>query len=85
MWLVSAHGDTEPGDDYCSIARHRTLTQQFKIREKLPRESLASMKAVRYKSSDGLEIPAYLTLPKGVPGKGSADGGGSARRSVGAR
>ena len=23
------------------------------------------MKAVRYKSSDGLEVPAYLTLPKG--------------------
>ena len=38
--------------------------------EKLPRESLASMHAVRYKSSDGLEIPAYLTLPKGIPGKG---------------
>ena len=27
------------------------------------------MKAVRYKSSDGMEIPAYLTLPKGVPAK----------------
>ena len=27
------------------------------------------MKPVRYKSSDGLEIPAYLTLPKGVPAK----------------
>jgi dienelactone hydrolase len=27
------------------------------------------MKAVRYPSSDGLEIPAYLTLPKGVPAK----------------
>ena len=25
------------------------------------------MKPVTYKSSDGLEIPAYLTLPKGVP------------------
>ena len=24
------------------------------------------MKSVTYKSSDGLEIPAYLTLPKGV-------------------
>ena len=27
------------------------------------------MQSIRYKSSDGLEIPAYLTLPKGVPGK----------------
>jgi dienelactone hydrolase len=27
------------------------------------------MTAVRFKSSDGLEIPAYLTLPKGLPAK----------------
>ena len=27
------------------------------------------MKPVTYKSSDGLEIPAYLTLPKGVAPK----------------
>jgi dienelactone hydrolase len=27
------------------------------------------MTSIRYKSSDGLEIPAYLTLPKGVPAK----------------
>ena len=27
------------------------------------------MTAIRYPSSDGLEIPAYLTLPKGVPAK----------------
>ena len=27
------------------------------------------MQAVRYQSSDGLEIPAYLTLPKGVEAK----------------
>ena len=45
------------------------LTPQFKIRQKLPRADLAQMKSVTYKSSDGLEIPAYLTLPKGVPAK----------------
>jgi dienelactone hydrolase len=28
------------------------------------------MQVVKYKSSDGLEIPAFLTLPKGVPAKG---------------
>src|SRR5262249_14626309 len=39
------------------------------IREKLPREHLAEMKPIRYKSSDGLEIPAFLTLPKGVEAK----------------
>jgi dipeptidyl aminopeptidase/acylaminoacyl peptidase len=70
VWLVSAHGDTEPGETYLFDRQTRTLTLQYKIREKLPRQDLASMKAIRYKSSDGLEIPAYLTLPKGVPAKG---------------
>jgi len=69
LWLVSAHGDTEPGDDYLFDRKTRTLTHQFKIREKLAREWLAAMQPVRYKSSDGLEIPAYLTLPKGVEGR----------------
>ena len=70
LWLVSAHGDTEPGDYYLFDRKKHALAHQFKIREKLPRDYLASMQAVRYKSSDGLEIPGYLTLPKGVQGKG---------------
>jgi len=39
------------------------------VREKLPREHLASMQPIRYPSSDGLEIPAYLTLPRGAEPK----------------
>ncbi len=66
QWLISAHGDVEPGETYLFNRDDRTLAFQYKVREKLPRESLAPMRAVRYKSSDGLEIPAYLTLPKGV-------------------
>ncbi|HYR83353.1 MAG TPA: alpha/beta fold hydrolase [Terriglobia bacterium] len=69
LWLVNANGDTEPGATYLFDRKTRKLTLQFKIREKVPREALASMQTIRYKSSDGLEIPAYLTLPKGVPGK----------------
>jgi dipeptidyl aminopeptidase/acylaminoacyl peptidase len=48
LWLVTAHSDTEPGDNYLFDRKEHTLTHQFKIREKLPRESLASMRAVRY-------------------------------------
>src|ERR1700733_6171243 len=69
-WLISAHGDTEPGQAYLFDRETRGLSFQYKIREKLPRESLAPMQAVRYSSSDGMEIPAYLTLPQGVEGKG---------------
>jgi len=69
VWLVTASSDTEPGETVLFDRKARKLTPQFKIREKLPREDLATMTPVTYKSSDGLEIPAYLTLPKGVPGK----------------
>jgi dipeptidyl aminopeptidase/acylaminoacyl peptidase len=69
VWLVTANSDTEPGRTLLFDRRTHTLTPQFTVREKLPREDLARMTSVEYKSSDGLEIPAYLTLPKGVPAK----------------
>ena len=68
-WVVTAHSDTEPGITYIFDRKAHKLARQFAVREKLPRESLARMEPVRYKSSDGLEIPAYLTLPKGIPAK----------------
>jgi dipeptidyl aminopeptidase/acylaminoacyl peptidase len=70
LWLVNGSGDTEPGETYLYDRQTKQLTQQYRIREKLTREHLASMKAIRYKSSDGLEIPAFLTLPKGISAKG---------------
>jgi|SRR5579871_3768072 len=69
LWMVNASGDTEPGEVFLFDRKTRTLTAQYKIREKLPREALSPMKAIRYKSSDGLEIPAFLTVPKGIPEK----------------
>ena len=68
-WLVSLHSDREPGIEILFDRKTRKVTEQYRVYGKIPRESLAEMKAVSYKSSDGLEIPAYLTLPKGVPGK----------------
>ena len=65
VWLVTATSDTEPGQTFLFDRKAHALTPQFKIREKLPRADLAPMKSVTYRSSDGLEIPAYLTLPKG--------------------
>jgi len=67
--LVTASGDTEPGERYIFDRGTKQLALQYKVRERIPREHLASMKAVRYPSSDGLEIPAFLTLPKGAPAK----------------
>lgn len=69
VWIVTAWSDTEPGETYLFDRKSKKLTKQYRIRERLPREHLAEMRVVRYKSSDGMEIPAYLTLPKGVPAK----------------
>lgn len=67
--IVAAHSDTDPGATYLFDRNTKKLTLQYRIREKLNRDYLAPMKAVKYPSSDGLEIPAYLTLPKGVEPK----------------
>jgi dipeptidyl aminopeptidase/acylaminoacyl peptidase len=69
LMLISANSDVEPGETYLFERKTKKLTLQYRIREKLPREHLVEMKPIRYKSSDGLEIPAYLTLPKGVEAK----------------
>jgi dipeptidyl aminopeptidase/acylaminoacyl peptidase len=69
LWMVVVNSDTEPGETYLLDRKTHKLTLQYRVREKLPREALAEMKTVHYKSPDGLEIPAYLTLPKGISGK----------------
>jgi dipeptidyl aminopeptidase/acylaminoacyl peptidase len=69
FWLFTAASDREPGQTLLFDRKTRVLTPQYRIWEKLPRQDLAEMKSITYKSSDGLEIPAYLTLPKGVPAK----------------
>lgn len=69
VWLVTAASDTEPGQTLLFDRKAHTLTPQYKIWEKIPRQDLAEMKSVTYKSSDGLDIPAYLTLPRGVPAR----------------
>lgn len=69
LWLVSAASDVEPGGRYLFDRRTRKLALQYKSRERIPRQHMAEMKPVRYPSSDGLEIPAFLTLPRGVAAK----------------
>ncbi|MDQ3714198.1 MAG: prolyl oligopeptidase family serine peptidase, partial [Acidobacteriota bacterium] len=69
LWLTSVYSDVEPGEVYLFDRRSKMLTLQYRTRERLPRDHMAEMQVIRYKSSDGLEIPAYLTLPKGIPTK----------------
>ncbi|MBK8464398.1 MAG: S9 family peptidase [Chloracidobacterium sp.] len=68
-FIVSTNSDVDPGTVWIFDRKTKNLTTLYTAREKLPRSSLSPMKPIRYKSSDGLEIPAYLTLPKGLPEK----------------
>jgi len=69
IWIVSAYSDTEPGETYVWDRKAKTLTLQYRIREELPRASLSPRNPYHFKSPDGLEISAYLTLPQGLPAK----------------
>ena len=69
LWLIAVNGDTDPGQVYLFDRNAKSVALQYKSREKVDRAWLSTMQPIRYKSSDGLEISAYLTLPKGLPAK----------------
>jgi dipeptidyl aminopeptidase/acylaminoacyl peptidase len=69
LTLISVTADVEPGEVYLFNRKTKVLTLQYRLRGEIPRTALAATQSIRYKSSDGLEIPAYLTLPKGVAAK----------------
>ncbi len=66
MWIVYVNSDTDPGAAYLYRREDKNIEFLYRPRPNLPTEHLAKMIPVKYKSSDGLEISAYLTLPKGV-------------------
>ncbi|UOE41678.1 S9 family peptidase [Chryseobacterium suipulveris] len=70
-WLFTAHGDTKVSTVYFFDRDSKKITEQYTPRPKLkPYEQyLSPMTPITYKSSDGLVIPAYLTLPKNVEAK----------------
>jgi dipeptidyl aminopeptidase/acylaminoacyl peptidase len=65
-FIVATYSDVDPGTVWLFDRKTKNLSTLYQVREKLDRKALAPMKPIRYRSSDGLEIPAYLTLPKGV-------------------
>ncbi|MCC5930109.1 MAG: S9 family peptidase [Cyclobacteriaceae bacterium] len=65
-FMVTVSSDTDPASVYLFDRDTKELTFQYRPRPKLPIEHLSPMQVVNYLSSDGLEIPAYLTIPKGM-------------------
>jgi dipeptidyl aminopeptidase/acylaminoacyl peptidase len=70
-FLVTVWGDKYATQAYFFDAKTKDLILQYTPRPKLKEveEHLAEMTPISYKSSDGLLIPGYLTLPKGSNGK----------------
>jgi dipeptidyl aminopeptidase/acylaminoacyl peptidase len=66
-YLVSIWGDKYASEVWLYIPEYKDLIQQYVPRPKLKEVEtlLSSMEPIRYKSSDGLEIPGYLTIPNG--------------------
>ncbi|MGD1950112.1 MAG: alpha/beta fold hydrolase [Leptolyngbyaceae cyanobacterium] len=64
--LITAQSDVNPGAAYLFDREAKTLEKLYDARPELPSEHLATMAPIRYTARDGLEIPAYLTLPQGV-------------------
>ncbi len=64
-YMVVAYSDVTPSSVYLYDMNTRELTYQYTPRGDLPSQYMSPMVSIRYPSSDGLEIPAYLTLPNG--------------------
>jgi dipeptidyl aminopeptidase/acylaminoacyl peptidase len=64
--IVSTSSDINPGSVYLFDRIARKLTKLYDVNPKLDSNSLATMQPIRYLATDGLEIPAYLTIPKNL-------------------
>lgn len=70
-FLISVWGDKYAPEVYFFDAKTKALVFQYTPKPALKKveQYLSAMTPVSYKSSDGLEIPAYLTIPAGSNGK----------------
>ncbi|MFW6085404.1 MAG: S9 family peptidase [Gemmatimonadota bacterium] len=64
--LVTVQRDVDPGSTYLYDRAAGTVELLYRSRPEVPIEHLAPMEAIRYTARDGTEIPAYLTVPRGV-------------------
>ena len=67
--LVYAYSDVQPGLHFVYHTGTGKLSQLGGERPEIKAVQMSPMDLVRYKARDGLEIPAYLTLPSSVEPK----------------
>ncbi len=64
--LVSLSRDVDPGTVYLFDRAERTVEEFYRGRPEIDPGQMAEMQPIRYTARDGLEIPAYLTVPRGI-------------------
>ncbi len=68
-FIVRTYNDKTRGAYYFYNSDTKELIKLADISPWLKEENLCEMKPIKYRSRDGLIIPGYLTLPKGVEAK----------------
>jgi dipeptidyl aminopeptidase/acylaminoacyl peptidase len=63
--LMFAHSDRDPGAYYLLDRVKPAVELIAKTREWIDPELMAERRFIKYKARDGLEIPAWVTIPKG--------------------
>jgi dipeptidyl aminopeptidase/acylaminoacyl peptidase len=67
MVLIFSRSDTLPGEWHIYDTRKGAIQTIGPMRGTVNPSTMRPMQTVRYTAKDGLEIPAYLTLPAGTP------------------
>jgi len=63
--LISISSDVDPGSVYLYDRASGEVEKLYASRPDLPSDQLSPMQPIRYTARDGLEVAAYLTIPKG--------------------
>ncbi len=64
--VIRVSRDVDPGSIYLYDRGSEDATLLLRVQPEVPREHLAVMQPIRYRARDGLQIPAYLTVPPGI-------------------
>ncbi len=67
--VVSTTGDQNVGKVYLYDTARKTLELIYSVKPELDGKTLSPKTVINYAARDGLNIPAYLTLPEGIPSK----------------
>lgn len=68
--LVVSSADTDPGTIYLYTPAAARMEPLWRYLPELPAQALSAKHDLSYRARDGLEIPAYLTLPPDRPARG---------------